>query len=87
MLNAFNEHRKLAAAKVERRLNSVEDKPDFMSFILKHNDTDKGMTQNEIRENASVLIIAGSETVYIPSSRDLFQTILIRLRLQLFSTA
>lgn len=62
MLNAFNEHRKLAAAKAERRMNSVEDKPDFMSFILKHNDTDKGMTLDEIRENASVLIIAGSET-------------------------
>ncbi|KAJ8058514.1 hypothetical protein OCU04_012698 [Sclerotinia nivalis] len=62
MLGAFNDHRKLAAAKTERRMNSVQDRPDFMSFILKHNNTDKGMTLDEIRENASVLILAGSET-------------------------
>ncbi|CAD6446448.1 1bed780c-1914-4f58-812b-d0afbe267ce5 [Sclerotinia trifoliorum] len=62
LLNGFNEHRKLAGAKAERRMNSAQDRPDFMSFILKHNDTDKGMTLDEIRENASVLIIAGGET-------------------------
>ncbi|GKU08617.1 unnamed protein product [Fusarium langsethiae] len=34
---------------------------DFMSYILRHND-EKGMSKAEIIENASLLIIAGSET-------------------------
>ncbi|CAG9938600.1 unnamed protein product [Clonostachys rosea f. rosea IK726] len=37
------------------------DREDFMSYILRHND-EKGLTKGELVENASVLIIAGSET-------------------------
>jgi len=37
------------------------DRVDFMSYILKYND-EKGMTAKEIESNASILIIAGSET-------------------------
>jgi len=37
------------------------DRADFMSYILKYND-EKGMTPAEIESNASLLIIAGSET-------------------------
>jgi len=54
--------KKLAAEKASRRINDDTDRPDFMSYILKNNDTEKGMTIPEIRENAFILILAGSET-------------------------
>ncbi|TGO36475.1 hypothetical protein BHYA_0123g00030 [Botrytis hyacinthi] len=52
----------LTREKAYRRLDTPRDVPDFMSYIIKHNDTDKGMTREEIGENTTVLIIAGSET-------------------------
>jgi aspirochlorine biosynthesis cytochrome P450 monooxygenase len=39
------------------------DRPDFISYILKHNETEKGMTPAEIRESAAEFVLAGSETV------------------------
>lgn len=54
----------LTRAKAYRRLDTPRDVPDFMSYIIKHNDTDKGMTREEIGENETVLIITGSETVF-----------------------
>ncbi|KAL1969776.1 hypothetical protein VTN77DRAFT_7285 [Rasamsonia byssochlamydoides] len=35
---------------------------DFVSYMLRHNDEKKGMTIDEMGENATVFIIAGSET-------------------------
>ncbi|KAJ8061999.1 hypothetical protein OCU04_009781 [Sclerotinia nivalis] len=58
----FQQHKKFAREKANRRLDTPRDKPDFTSYILKHNNTEKGMTREEICENASGLIIAGSET-------------------------
>jgi cytochrome P450 len=57
------DHRKYSADKADRRMQLQTDRPDFMSYILKHNETEKGMTLAEIREGASVFILAGSETV------------------------
>lgn len=57
------DNRALAADKAQRRMDSDVERPDFMSYILKNNDTEKGMTPEEIRANAVILIIAGSETV------------------------
>ena len=52
----------LSFEKARKRLESGgTDREDFMSYILRHND-EKGMTPDEIGENANVLIIAGSET-------------------------
>ncbi|KAF5868705.1 putative toxin biosynthesis cytochrome p450 protein [Botrytis fragariae] len=62
MKGRFERHRQLGREKANRRLDTPRDKPDFTSYILKHNDTEKGMTREEIGENASILIIAGSET-------------------------
>ncbi|KAF7922877.1 uncharacterized protein EAE97_011041 [Botrytis byssoidea] len=62
LLGKYAHHDKLAREKAYRRLDAPRDIPDFMSYIIKHNDTDKGMTREEIGENASILIIAGSET-------------------------
>ncbi|TEY39982.1 hypothetical protein BOTCAL_0444g00040 [Botryotinia calthae] len=62
MGNQLQHHEQLAKEKAYRRLDTPRDKPDFMSYIIKHNDTEKGMTREEIGANASILIIAGSET-------------------------
>ncbi|TGO86082.1 hypothetical protein BPOR_0337g00070 [Botrytis porri] len=61
-INIFAHHSQLAREKAFRRLDTPRDVPDFMSYIIKHNDTNKGMTREEIGGNASILIIAGSET-------------------------
>jgi cytochrome P450 len=45
----------------ERMALGATDRADFMSYILRHND-EKGMSVAEIESNASLLVIAGSET-------------------------
>lgn len=62
--NELLHHRQLSAEKAERRMATKTDRPDFMTYILKYNETEKGMTAEEIKANAGVLIIAGSETVH-----------------------
>lgn len=44
-----------------RRVGNQTDKKDFMSYILRYNDN-RGLSQQELEENAEVLVIAGSET-------------------------
>lgn len=58
----FPSHKKMSAEKAMRRMEMDTDRPDFMSYIMKNNDTEKGMSTREIQENASLLILAGSET-------------------------
>ncbi|TQS34603.1 hypothetical protein Golomagni_05006 [Golovinomyces magnicellulatus] len=62
--DAWFRRNELANRKISDReiRNSDSQKIDFMSHILQHND-EKGMTDTEIQLNASILIIAGSETV------------------------
>lgn len=55
------DHFEFSVAKVGRRLESKVERPDFMSYILKHNDK-RVMTRAEIDGNSTVLIFAGSET-------------------------
>ncbi|KAL8860587.1 MAG: hypothetical protein Q9178_002940 [Gyalolechia marmorata] len=56
------DHRKMSREKVNRRLEMTTDRPDFMSYILRHNGTKGGMSSEEIHVNASTFIAAGSET-------------------------
>ncbi|QSZ32535.1 hypothetical protein DSL72_002113 [Monilinia vaccinii-corymbosi] len=58
----IQKHWKLSQEKAYRRIDTPRDKPDFVSYILKYNDTEKGMSREEIGANASILILAGSET-------------------------
>ena len=51
----------IARDKLDRRLAKETTRPDFLSYILKHND-EKGMTDREILQNAVNFIGAGSET-------------------------
>lgn len=63
ILNILKEHMQKSSEKAERRMNRDTDRPDFMTYIMKSQDTENGMTRQEIRDNASVLLVAGSETV------------------------
>ena len=49
---------------VDRRLEqgTMEEKRDFLSYVLKHKDEDVAMTDNEIRETSRTMITAGAET-------------------------
>lgn len=71
---SFDEHFQLSKQTVMRRLDTQNtEREDFMSYILRHNDTKKGLTDGEIVENANVLIIAGSETTATLLSGTMFQ--------------
>lgn len=47
--------------KVSERLSMQTVRPDFMSFIMRHQD-DNGMTLGEIESTMAVFMVAGSET-------------------------
>lgn len=49
------------SSKVDRRLVSNTPRHDFMSYILKHNDK-YGMSDGEIYANATLMVLAGSES-------------------------
>ncbi|KAE8364638.1 cytochrome P450 [Aspergillus caelatus] len=50
--------------KVARRLKLQTSRPDFISYILKHNDNDKRrMSRDEIEVNMALIMVAGSETI------------------------
>ncbi|CAG8948790.1 hypothetical protein HYFRA_00001912 [Hymenoscyphus fraxineus] len=62
LMSVNMEHAMFAYAKSKERLaQGPSDRPDITSYILRHND-EKGMTIPEIETNASLLIVAGSET-------------------------
>lgn len=52
----------LAVDKVTRRMKRQTDRPDFMSYILKHNEIQNGLSVSEIEANAATFVLAGSET-------------------------
>lgn len=53
----------LTEAMVQSRIaKGSGDRPDFLSNVLKHQGTEKGMTVEELVSNSHVLILAGSET-------------------------
>lgn len=52
-------HLRSVSENVDQRLAEKPDRPDFLSYILRHND-EKGMTIPELKANASLFIGAGS---------------------------
>ena len=59
---AMREEFEFATKKAQARIQAGDiERADFMSYILKYND-ERGMTIPEIESNASLLILAGSET-------------------------
>lgn len=55
-------HSEFSRNLADKRMAMKTDRPDFMSFILKHNETEKALSVPEIRSNSNVLIPGGSET-------------------------
>lgn len=55
-------HSKFSSDLADKRMAMVTDRPDFMSFILRYNETEKALSIPEIRSNSNVLIPGGSET-------------------------
>ncbi|CRL23879.1 Cytochrome P450 [Penicillium camemberti] len=57
-----NTHVTLTKEKVRGRMTKSNERPDFFGNILKHQNTERGLSFPEMISNASTLIIAGSET-------------------------
>ncbi|KAF6240618.1 hypothetical protein HO173_001289 [Letharia columbiana] len=58
---ARQRHREYSKVALQRRMAKKVEKKDFMSYILRRKD-ESGLTDDELNENASILILAGSET-------------------------
>jgi cytochrome P450 len=52
----------LSVEKVDRRLKRDTARPDFTSYIMKHDRDGKCMSRGEIDANAASFVVAGSET-------------------------
>jgi len=55
-------NKKLSSEKLDRRLGSPAVREDFLTYTQQRLNTPSGMSIDELRENAAILILAGSET-------------------------
>ncbi|OAA77939.1 cytochrome P450 monooxygenase [Akanthomyces lecanii RCEF 1005] len=63
LLSKFAKNKELSIAKVQKRLDSGSNRPDFIGKITEGSRSKRTeMTFEELASNASVLIVAGSET-------------------------
>lgn len=62
MTRMLLDHQKLVVDRVNERLKLGSDRQDFLSEIIKHNGTQKEMSNDEIMSNMNVLVPAGSES-------------------------
>jgi averantin hydroxylase len=64
LLQQRKENYEYAVAKIDQRLANESERPDFWDKVLIHNKEGKGtgMTRDEMVSNASLLVLAGSET-------------------------
>ena len=60
--DAREDHMRMTKEKVDRRLGKETTRPDFVGYTLRHSDEKGGMTREEIYNNMSSLIGAGSDT-------------------------
>lgn len=81
-------HFQFGVEKLNRRMQKPTERPDFMSYILRHND-EKGMTKPEIEATVSILILAGSETTatllsgctyYLLKNPDVYRKLIDEIR-------
>ncbi|KAB8292426.1 hypothetical protein EYC80_008152 [Monilinia laxa] len=62
LLEERKNHQALTDEKVQARLERKTDRKDFITYILRHNDTETGMSVSGIKSTSGVLLLAGSET-------------------------
>lgn len=90
-LRKMDDHKQMAREKVDRRLGTATSRPDFVSYILRHDDDEKGLSREEIYANMSSIIAAGSETtatllagatwyLHLPQHRDILDKVLAEIR-------
>lgn len=60
-------HAEFSRRKIEQRIQNKSARPDFMSYILEHNDKN-GMSRDELNSTGAFLVFAGSETSASASS-------------------
>ena len=61
-------HQAFVTETLNRRIELGTERADFMSPILKYNGTEKGLSEEEMHSNASLFIVAGSDSVATISS-------------------
>ncbi|KAJ5280754.1 Cytochrome monooxygenase lcsI [Penicillium angulare] len=54
-------HYQMSEAKLLRRIETETNRPDFMTYVMRHTDN-RSLSVQEMKANAGLLIIAGSET-------------------------
>ncbi len=59
----MKDHWAATTEKVSRRMELGARRPDFISPIMKYNEEGKGLSLGEIQSNASLFIVAGSDSV------------------------
>lgn len=69
---AFSDHAQVIDHKLRRRLEMGAERKDIMSYILRHSG-EKGMSRQEIEQNASIFVLAGSETTATALTTTLYQ--------------
>jgi len=62
LIQESEEHISLTKRNTVRRMKMDTKRKDFMSYILRNNDDESGLSINEIQADAYVLLIGGSET-------------------------
>ena len=63
IVNQINDHWQYTAQKLEQRMRLEEERPDFLSPILKNNTDGKGISRDEILSNIGLFVVAGSESI------------------------
>ena len=61
-ITAADTHFAASGEKASQRMELGTYRSDLMTPILRYNEKGKGLTRNEIKSNASVFIVAGSDT-------------------------
>ncbi|CAF9926985.1 MAG: hypothetical protein HETSPECPRED_006476 [Heterodermia speciosa] len=62
VMDKAREHFDWGCQRIEKRVQTETDRPDFMHHLLQNMDDEKGMSRDEINSTATFLILAGSDT-------------------------
>ena len=62
VMDKARRHFEWGCERIEKRVQTETDRPDFMHHLLQNMDDEKGMSRDEINSTATFLILAGSDT-------------------------
>lgn len=58
----MQDHKNFTSERVDKRLHKKDARPDIWGLVLQRDGSESGLTRHEMYENASVLMVAGTET-------------------------